>query len=464
LLNPSTLRGRLTLAYAGALVAALVAFAAIALAVVNSAQHRVLDGQLATTARALHLVGDVVHGQLVVDAKDHEQFTTIVGSKVEGAVVSNDGAIQVTSDRRDAEGLRAFAIAARSPQYGEVRVGRDSLRVYTEPVVADGAIVGHILTWHDADLIQELNRSVALAFTFAIPVVVALAIFAGSEIARRGLEPVQNIARLASEIEAKDLSRRLTLGDRSDELGHLGATFNRMLDRLQDAFDRERRFTSDASHELRAPLSVIRAEADLALRKERTPAEYRSALSTIASEADSLEELTRDLLAAARDGYESEEKTPVSVCETVESAGQRMGVLASARSVAVEYELCAPVYVYANRSMLERAIVSVLHNALKYTPQGGTVHMAVARENGRADVVVSDTGPGFSTDALAHGFERLWRDVENRAQEGSGLGLSLARSIVERYGGRIELANAQPHGAVVRMSFPAQPPGGASNS
>jgi signal transduction histidine kinase len=285
--------------------------------------------------------------------------------------------------------------------------------------------------------------------------IAAIAILAGGGIARRGLAPLDRIATLASEIEARDLSRRIALPRGSDELARLGATFDRMLDRLQSAFDRERRFTSDASHELRAPLSVIRAEADLALRAERTPDEYKRALETIAAEADALEALTRDLLAAARSGSESEDVSgPVDLTLVASAVAQRVGVLSGARSVRVEGTGGAAAVIRGNRALLERAILSVLHNALKYSPESGSVHIHVAAERPRAELTIRDDGPGFSPLALEHAFDRFWRDDEARSREGSGLGLSLAKTIVERYGGTIDLANAEPHGAIVRMSFP----------
>jgi signal transduction histidine kinase len=458
-LNPRTLRGRLTLSYASALVVALIAFAALALAVVDAEQRRGLDDQLATTARALNIVGDVVNGELIVDAKDREQFETILGTRAEGAIVSANGALAVASNAAQARSLRAFGTNAAVPKFTTVRAGGEELRAYAEPYLVKDRILGHILTWHDTGVIDQVDRNLAVAFTVAIPIVVGLAILAGGAIAQRGLKPLARIARLASEIEARDLSRRLAPDRQNDELGRLGATFNRMLDRLQNAFERERRFTSDASHELRAPLSVIRAEADLALRKERSVEEYRRALTAIAAEADALEDLTRDLLAAARDeGFVEEEPAPINVCEAALSAADRMSVLASTRQVSVKSRLGEAVFARANRSMLERALIGVLHNAIKYTPQGGAVTVAVARQHNHADLVVTDDGPGFSDEALRHGVERLWRDIEAKAQEGSGLGLSLAKSIVERYGGTIELANAVPHGAIVRMSFPAHAP------
>jgi signal transduction histidine kinase len=201
---------------------------------------------------------------------------------------------------------------------------------------------------------------------------------------------------------------------------------------------------------------VIRAEADLALRTERHPHEYRRALETIASESDALEALTRDLLAAARNGSDIEDvRAPIDLSSVATTVAQRMAVLAGTRRVQLSEVADGGVVIEGNRTLIERAVVSVLHNALKYAPEGGRVEIRVVASQGHAALTVGDDGPGFSDVALQRGFDRFWRDDEARSRDGSGLGLSLAKTIVERYGGTIALANAEPHGAIVRMSFPA---------
>ena len=403
-------------------------------------------------ADAVRIVGDVHGARLLVDAKDRAQFFTIVGSKAESAILAPDGSVLVSTDDRTARALATNVSGAAS--YADAVVSREHVRLYATTIEERDRVVGYAIAWGNKDAIGNLDRSVALAFTIAIPVLALLAAIAGGEIARRGLVPLERIASLASEIEGHDLSRRLALPARRDELGRLAGTFDRMLDRLQRAFDRERRFTSDASHELRAPLSVIRAEADLALRHERSPNEYRRALETIASEADALEALTRDLLAAARDGADVEDvRARVDLSLVATAVVERLSVIAGSRTVQILNETDAGTAVEVNRTLVERAVVGVVHNALKYSPQAGSVEIRLSNVDGRVELSVRDDGPGFSTVALQRGCDRLWRDDEARAFEGNGLGLSLAKTIVERYGGTIVLGNAVPRGAVVRMSF-----------
>jgi heavy metal sensor kinase len=453
-LDPSSLRGRLTLAYAVALVASLALFATVAVAVVDAAQRRALDTQLATIGNALRLVGDTRDNRLTVDASDRAQFNLITSAKADAAIVDAGGRVAVTSDSADAAGLGALAAAGRNGSLSDAAAKSGNVRLLVEPIFfPNNTLAGHILVWRDRDAIAALDRSIALAFALLIPLLAGVAMLAGGAIARRGLEPVGEISRVASEIEAHDLARRIELPQRDDELGRLMRTFNRMLDRLQRAFERERRFTSDASHELRAPLSVIWAEADLALRKERSPEEYRRALEAIAAEAQALEQLTRDLLAAARSDERNEPCEAVAIGEVATAVRGRMEVLAATRGLRLEQRGDGGD-VLVNRAMLERALLGVVHNAMKFTPEGGAIALEIAHENGLATLTVTDQGPGFSAEALSHGFDRFWRDDESRSSEGNGLGLTLVKTIIERYGGTVALSNAAPRGATVRMSFP----------
>ena len=465
MLAPSTLRGRLTLAYASALVVALMAFAALALAVIDGAQRRALDAQLATTSRAVRALVDSGGSAITLEPSDRAAFGSIVGAKADSAIYRADGRVAISSTYAIPAPISLRANASLAPRYDTVETGGEELRVYTVPIVRRDERIGSIVVWRDADSIVALDRSVALAFAFAIPLVAALAVLAGGAIAKRGLKPLDRIASLASEIEAHDLSERLDLPPRADELGRLAATFDRMLDRLQRAFDRERRFTGDASHELRAPLSVIRAEADLALRKDRTPPEYRRALETIAAEADALEALTRDLLTVARAEANgaAAAHAAVDLGAVAADAVQRLAVLATERGVHVSLAAAPNAIVLADRDSLERAVITVLHNAIKYASSPGNVEVRITRDGESVELCVSDDGRGFSEEGLQRAFDRFWRDDATRTLPGSGLGLAIAKAAVERFGGTIAIANAAGGGAAVRVRFPAQPPLGASS-
>ncbi|MDQ2858397.1 MAG: HAMP domain-containing histidine kinase [Candidatus Eremiobacteraeota bacterium] len=460
MLDPQTLRGRLTLSYALALVVSLAFFGALALAVVDHAQRTALDAQLTTSARAILATVESQHGRVTLDEADSVQLSDILGAKANGVVWQQDGQVAASAGRGTLPGLRKLALAATQARIASLRAGNEDVRAYVAPILSRSTRIGELAIWRETDTITELDKVLALAFGFAIPVLAALAVLSGSAIARRALTPLGRIATLASEIEASDLSARLALPSSRDELGRLAATFDRMLERLQNAFERERRFTGDASHELRAPLSVIRAEADLALRRERSGDEYREALRTIAERADALEAITRDLLGAARAEAESGGNAIVHLDAIAREAAALMAVLAAKRGLTITVSADEDARVRAGRDALSRAVVAVLHNALKYARDGGYVRLDVVRDGTFVELRVTDDGTGFSADALEHGFDRFWRGVDARTLDGSGLGLAIARSIVLASGGSVALANAPDGGAVVRIRFPAVSRGG----
>jgi signal transduction histidine kinase len=276
-------------------------------------------------------------------------------------------------------------------------------------VYRQGKRLGTVVVWRGTDWIEETDRNSAIAFAAGALLISGLALLAGGLVTRRA---------------------------------------------LADAFARQRRFTADASHELRAPLAVIRAEADLALRKERDPKTYRDAIETIANEADRMEALIGDLLAAAR--AESRSFMPVrldladmarEVCARLEPAAAAKGAVLSAPST-------HNATIVADHNSLERALMAIVHNAIKHIPPAGRVTVTIESVAAGTTLAVQDNGPGFSPEALEHAFERFWRDDRGRPHGGTGLGLAIAKAIVETSGGTIALVNAGG-GAQVRVHFPA---------
>jgi signal transduction histidine kinase len=338
-----------------------------------------------------------------------------------------------------------------------IDAGSDRLRVVAWPIDQDGRRAGSVVVWASEDPLEDFQRILIVVFGVAIPAIVALAISSAGFVTRRGLAPVRDIAKLATEIEAHDLSRRLRPHSEDDELGSLSATFDRMLDRLQAAFERQRRFTADASHELRAPLSVIRAEADLALARSRDPQEYRHALESIASEADLIEALIGDMLALARAeaGPPLVEST-IDLAPLVEDAATRMSAVAKARGVRVEPAVDATARVTGDPAAIARVPLALVHNGVKYAKPGGSVRVSLSSNgNGEVRLAVRDDGPGFTPEGLRRATERFWKDDQGRGRDGSGLGLAIVRAIVEQAGGTLELTNAPGGGAEVVVTLPS---------
>lgn len=452
----STLRGRLTLAYAAALISALVLFAVVTLVTLDSVQHRLLDAELSAVAAAEASAVDLSEAG-TIDAPDRARFTSVAGRRVFSAVITSGGRALVASTldiprqiERAAAMTGTTSLTTLGDRGGHVRVAFVPIRNATSRVAT-------IAVWSDIETIGTIDRNVGIIFVVALPLFAIFAALTGSAIARRGLAPLEQIIADASEIESHNLNARVTQ-PRTRELNRLATTVNRMLGRLSDAFERERRFSSDASHELRAPLSVILAEADLALATDRDVTEYRRALETIALEADALESLTRNLLASARVGSERVHSSqPVDLGEVATGVTERLRILAGNRDVTFRTDLPTGTQVMGDLDELERAVLTIVHNAIKYASLHGTIAITLASAGDTIELCVADDGPGFSEEALEHAFDRFWRGDPGEAARGHGLGLAIARSIVESSDGTITVANGAQGGALVTLRFHIAP-------
>ena len=278
---------------------------------------------------------------------------------------------------------------------------------------------------------------------------VALAAAMGLLVARSALAPVRRLTDTAEHVAAtQDLSQRIDAGEK-DELGRLGGAFNRMLDALGRSRQAQQRLVADASHELRTPLTSMRANVELLQAGDRLPAPDReAALRDLVSQTDELTGLVGDLVDLARDGEAEIPHDSVRLDEVVHSSVARVRLRAPA--MVFEDSDAEPTIVHGDRSALERAIVNLLDNAVKFSSDRGAVEITV--HDGR--VTVRDHGPGFDEEDLPLVFDRFYRSAEARSQPGSGLGLAIVRQVAEAHGGRVWAENAQGGGALLSFYVP----------
>ena len=280
-------------------------------------------------------------------------------------------------------------------------------------------------------------------------------------LASRALGPIDRITRTAQRIGGQDLSERLHLSPSSDEVGRLAATFDQMLDRLQGAFQRERQFTADASHELRTPLAMLAGHAELALERTRRPAEYRQALHDIVDDAARLRQLLSELLMLARaeGGREDIPQEPVALNELALDVVEAMTPLAEAHNVTLGLGEVQAATILGDQTRLNQLLINLVDNAIKYTPAGGHIQVAVPGGGGWTRLTVADTGLGIPAEHLPHVFERFYRvdAARARAEGGSGLGLSIADWIARAHGGRIEVASTVGVGTTFTVWLPLAP-------
>lgn len=302
------------------------------------------------------------------------------------------------------------------------------------------------------------DQLLQLAATLAIggPIALVLISWAGWLLAGAALRPMERMRQKAAAISTSDQVRRLPVPDRDDEVARLGTTLNEMLDRIQSAFDRERRLLNNAAHELRTPLAILKGEVDLALSKARTTDQLSAALASVSEETDHIVALAEDLLVLARLNGGDPRVFPVetSLPELLQRAGDRHSARARARGIRLEVLPCqisAPL----DPVRLRQAVDNLVDNALRYTPREGVVRIFADRIEDEIRIVVEDTGSGFPEAFLEHAFEPFTRARPNGEDSGTGLGLTIVRAISEGHGGSAVAENHPRGGARVTLTLPA---------
>ena len=310
------------------------------------------------------------------------------------------------------------------------------------------------------------NDAVTLArfrdeLLIAGPIALILASGVGFLLAGLSLRQVESMRRRASAISAERPGERLPVPSTGDEVQRLGETLNEMLDRLEAALERERDFVADAGHELRTPLALLRTELELALRQADTADELREAVRWSSYEADRISQLAEDLLLIARAdrGRLLLRCEPVEVDALFASVSSRFDWRATELGKTVSSTPAAGLRLEGDRMRLEQALGNLVDNALRYG--GDQVNLEAAPIDGRIELHVRDNGNGFPTEFLAHAFDRFTRaDTARGGGAGSGLGLSIVKTIAESHDGSAHVANAHPIGADTWVSLPASHPAG----
>ncbi|MGZ7046030.1 MAG: ATP-binding protein [Candidatus Aminicenantales bacterium] len=288
-------------------------------------------------------------------------------------------------------------------------------------------------------------------------VALALAAFGGFATAGRLLKPVAVITRKAEKISAESLSARLPVENPRDEFGRLAGVVNVMLARLEDSFERLRRFTADASHELRTPLTVIRSVGEVALEENLDMGAYRDRIGSMLEEVDRLTRLVDSLLVLTRadNGHIRLGWKETDVVRLVRRAAEDMRALAEEKDQKLSLTLEGPGVLRVDEATLRLALVNLIDNAIKYTPRAGTVTVRSKLRGNDFLIEVTDTGPGIGAEHRDRVFDRFYRVDQDRTGPagGAGLGLSIARWAVEANGGRIELESREKQGSTFRLVF-----------
>lgn len=457
--NRLPIRWRLTAWYALLLIAALLVFGIAMYAGLRFSFYLALDEQVedqtALTLITIQEQGGILtlYPRDIGDLENDEHFVRLFTA--DGQIVADTSAAVggVPVD----ETVVAAALNGKT-QLTSAPAGSETIRLVTAPVMTGGEVRGVLQVGLSREEIDQALVTLVLVLLVSGPIVLAVAVAGGYTLAGRALAPVREIARQAAAIDPDDMGARLNLDLPDDELGRLAVTFDIMLDRIEHAFEQQRRFTGNAAHELRTPLSLMRSQVDLALLGERSAEEYRDAFQSLQYDIERLNDLVGALLALARAdaGQLVLSLAPFDLAETIEIVAEQF----TAQTNEVEIRVCeasAPCIVIADEDSLMQVLVNLVANAIAYTPAGGTVALGCQHAVAEVSFWVADTGIGIPMEHQSRIFDRFYHVGRGLADDpgGAGLGLSICHAIVAAHGGQIGLTSVPGGGTTVTVVLPA---------
>jgi two-component system OmpR family sensor kinase len=464
-----TVRARLTLWYVSLLAAILVVVIVLIYVLLARALYARIDDtlQAVTQIAVTSLANDLAEGQGISDAA-RSTATELASRQYFVAVYDGQGRLLGEAGRED-DIVIPLPPASDMPLDGApglmTIVEADDLddrhrlafrRVTVPPGVEYVIVVGSSLEPTDEEL--ESLRSILV---YVVPLSLVVAGIGGWFLARGSLSAVVAMADRARKIGVENLSARLPVANPRDELGLLAGTFNELLARLEASLEQQRQFMADASHELRTPVTIARTAARVALQQPtRAEAEYRETLEIVEHETIRLSRIVDDMftLTRADAGNYPVRAMPMYLDEVIDEVVRAARVMGATRDVSIVAECVHPAAFTGDEDLIRRLVINILDNAIRYSPSGGTVRVALDRSGDVYAVSISDQGPGIAPESQSRIFERFYRidaaRTHGAADGGAGLGLALARWIARVHNGDIRLAASSRLGSTFVITLP----------
>ena len=432
-----SIRLKIALWYSLLTIILLAVFLPVLYGLISTSMYTNEEGTLRNTASQVILNCEIENDSL------HWGEGTKLPADASIAIVEANGNILVSNSNLDwiSSGPFHAGVIQTITQQGK------SWMVYDESLKNENQILAYVRVCTPLDSVTSFLTKLKILMIIAAPIYLLIAVIGGLLIAKKALQPISKIASTASEIEKGDLSLRIEGIDTKDEVGHLAGTFNSMLEHLEVSFRRERQFSSDASHELRTPVSIIMAYSEALIASqskkcESTDDEIKS-LELIHSEGEKMNIIISQLLMLAR-GYEGKypvEIESIDLNEIISSIVDQMQELASESNISLQYELNDGLLCMADQSLITQMLINLIENGIKYGKPGGYVKIIANKENNGTQIVVEDNGIGISKEDLPHIFDRFYRADKSRDRSGTGLGLSIVNWIVDEHNGKITVSS-----------------------
>lgn len=467
-MRPRSIRARLTLWYTSLLTLTILLLGGIAYGLLGYSLARDIDSALQGVALALaeqSTRGSSPSVPADIDAIFRRFFGISPWDRyVERRHPWSDRAPQESPSRAERLPLSPHALNRAAGGLATFEtlegLGPYPIRVLTHPVREAGRVTSLIQVGMSLGSVSMTRRRFLLVMAAVLPLAMLLAGGGGWLLARRALKPVDHMTEAARRLSAEHLDERLGTTGTGDELDRLATTLNDMLGRLDMAFRQIRQFSADASHELQTPLTILKGELEVALRTPRTPDEYRRVLTSALEESERIARLVEGLLLLSRAdaGVLRMDRQAVDLAHLVAEVCEQTQVLADAHGVTLDLGSIAPLTIQGDRAHLRRLLLNLVDNSIKYTPACGHVTLVLQKDGEWAALRVADTGIGLSPEEQERIFQRFYRAPAaiSQGEEGSGLGLCIARSIAEAHGGRIQVDSVPGRGSTFTVFLPLQ--------
>jgi two-component system OmpR family sensor kinase len=458
------IKWRLTLWYGGVLSLILIIFASgIFIYFKNSLQDSI-DAKIRSIGEVLSSSMTEAHGASVF-GNFERYLENVLGRKPKGKfiqIMDTSGRIGAKMSDIEGEALPTSFNALERAMRGEIvyetiERTKPRLRMVTIPIMDNKKVTSVVQVGTSLEDFDETIRKLLLIMIISIPTSIIVTIVVGYFMAKKALRPVDQIRRAAVKISSSNLDEKIDITGRRDELGRLAETFNAMIGRLKDAFQRINQFSIDVSHELKTPLTILKGETEVALRKEREKDDYRKLLLSNLEEIDRMSCIIDDLLLLSKADTKEIKLNieEVALRDLIMDVCMNMKVVADKKSVELQISELEDVRLKGDELKLRRMLLNVVENGIKYSHVGGKVSVSSFINDGYAWIDVKDNGIGISEDDIKYVFDRFYRADRSRKREsGSGLGLSISRWIAGAHKGSIEVKSQPAQGSVFTIKLP----------
>ncbi len=462
-MNAHFIRFRLTAWYASGLAAIFVLLGALFLIPLRRSIEGIV---LETEARQARQIGNSITGPIFPVGRLSEVVKSYAPERNSRfiRITRQDGAVLYCAGAPDDQSFSPAEVPVTDPwptlsSTRRQRLDREpALLVATFHTLSHAGISYLVEVGTSSLPVDRMLNRLGFMFGLALPVVLVVAAGGGYLLIRRALRPVGLMTGNAEHIIRHDLSERLPVAHTGDEIEHLAETLDHMIGRLHDTLTNSKRFMADASHELRTPLTVVRGELELLAQDPRLPRDLADRVGSSLEEAERLSKIVERLFALSRPdaGEVHAEWVRFDLAALAAEMAEEISLVAEDKKISLVCAADKPVAVEGDLASLKQVVVNLLDNAIKYTPEGGSIRLGVSACDGEGRLEVTDTGGGIPPEALAHIFERFYRVDQSRSREtgGAGLGLAVVKSICEAHRVEIEVESTVGLGSTFRVRLP----------